>query len=270
MMKSLSLPLRFGQPAVHYGRGFLLPLILLAAWWIVARFHLVSALLLPKPEAVVATFVTLFQNNLLWSSLECSLELVVYGFLLGAGGGLLFGTLMGMSRTLEKMGMPLFNVIRQVPLVAWIPLLILWCGIGQPAKIIFIAVGASYPVVLNTLAGIRGVPKDYLEVAHVFQYSRLKLWKRVLLPAALPSIFTGIRLSLSKSWTMVIGAEAFMANVSTGIGNLMVEGGEQFRMDVVIVCIIVIGVIGLAMNQALRLFERHFLRWKSGFNVENA
>jgi len=246
-------------------RGLVLPAILLAIWWAAARAHLAPAVLLPGPGQVAAAFVSLLKSDMLWSCLKSSLGLVVYGFLSGAAGGIVLGTLMGMSKTLEKIGLPFFNALRQIPLVAWIPLLILWCGVGETARVIFIAIGASYPVVLNTLAGIRGVPREYIEVANVFQYGRLKLWGRVLLPAALPSIFTGLRLSLAHCWAMVIAAEVFMANVSSGIGNLMLEGGEQFKMDVVIVCIIVIGLIGLAMNQGIRALESHFLHWKTGF-----
>jgi sulfonate transport system permease protein len=245
-------------------QGAVAPLAALASWWAAAHAGVLPPLLVPGPEKVWHTALELVRDRTLLPSLWLSLLLVGYGLFIGTAAGLLLGTAMGVSRTVERLCLPLFNAVRQVPLVAWIPLIIIWCGIGEMSKIIFIAMGASYPVVLNTLAGIKGVARHYVEVAQVFEYGRIRLLWRVLLPAALPSILTGIRLSLSKSWTMVIGAEAFMATVSMGIGNLMSEGGDHGRMDVVIVGIIIIGLIGFLMNQAVRLAELRLLRWNRG------
>ncbi len=252
--------IRYFSPLAARGRGLILPALLVFTWWAVARAHVAPPVLLPGPLQVWAAFLSLAGGSLFWSCLGSSLKLVGSGFLLGAAGGLALGAIMGLSPRAEKIVLPLFNAIRQVPVVAWVPLLILWCGVGETARVIFIAIGAAYPVVFNTLAGIRSVPRAYIEVANVFQYSKLRLWTRVLAPAALPSILTGLRLSLAHSWAMVIAAEAFMANVSNGMGNLMVEAGDQFKMDVVMVCVLVIGVIGVVMNQGLRLIESRYVR----------
>jgi sulfonate transport system permease protein len=171
---------------------------------------------------------------------------------------------MGLSRPIEKLVSPIFHGIRQVPLVGWIPLIILWFGIGEISKIVFIAIGAFYPVVINTFEGIRNVPKQYVEVAQVFEYGKFKLLQKVILPASLPSILTGIRFSLTVSWMLVVGAELFMV-ASAGIGNMISEAREYFRMDIVIVGIIVIGIIGLLMNQFVGLVETRLLRWRKTF-----
>ncbi|HVW68763.1 MAG TPA: ABC transporter permease [Steroidobacteraceae bacterium] len=244
--------------------GLAVPLALVGWWWGASHAHPVAGALLPSPAKVWQTSIELLHDKVLLPSLGLSIALVGYGFLTGALAGFVLGTAMGISKTLERLYLPLFNGIRQVPLVAWVPLIVIWFGIGEISKIVLIALGASYPVALNTFAGIRSVPRDFVDVANVFEYGRLGIWWRVLLPAALPSILTGIRLSLSKSWTMVIGAEALMTTVSSGIGNLMLEGGEQGRMDIVIVSIIVVGVVGFVMNQAVRVIELRLLRWNKG------
>lgn len=244
--------------------GLGVPLALLGWWWVVSHAHMLSGTLLPPPERVWRTFMDLLRDGVLVPSLRLSILLVGYGFATGVAAGFALGTAMGMSKTVERLCLPLFNGIRQVPLVAWVPLIVIWFGIGETSKVVLIALGASYPVALNTFAGIRGVAREFVEVANVFEYGRLEIWWRVLFPAALPSILTGIRLSLSKSWTLVIGAEALMATVSAGVGNLMLEGGEQGRMDIVVVSIIVVGTIGFLMNQVVRVVELRLLRWNKG------
>ncbi|MDD5465161.1 MAG: ABC transporter permease [Candidatus Omnitrophica bacterium] len=238
--------------------------VLLAIWWAAAGWKLVSPAILPAPSQVVSTFIDLVKNGILIFNLKASLLRVISGFLIGASIGFVLGVLMGLSKIIEKLVAPSFHAIRQVPLLGWIPLIILWCGIGEISKIVFIALGAFYPVVLNTFQGIRSVKKEYIELSQVFEYSKIKLLRKVVFPAALPSILTGIRFSLSVSWLLVVGAEMFTA-AAGGIGSMMTEGREQWRMDIVFVGIIVIGVIGFIMNNSIGLLERRFLRWRKTF-----
>jgi sulfonate transport system permease protein len=231
---------------------------------IISYGKIISPQILPPPGKIIATFIQLIKNGVLILNLKESLFRVTKGFLLGTSAGLALGILMGLSRPIEKLVSPIFHGIRQVPLVGWIPLIILWFGIGEISKIVFIAIGAFYPVVINTFEGIRNVPKQYVEVAQVFEYGKFKLLQKVILPASLPSILTGIRFSLTVSWMLVVGAELFMV-ASAGIGNMISEAREYFRMDIVIVGIIVIGIIGLLMNQFVGLVETRLLRWRKTF-----
>lgn len=242
-------------------RGLILPLVILIIWWIASDRKIISANIFPSPGKVIDTFIFLIRNGDLAFNIKLSMIRVMKGFTLGISAGFILGISMGLSKSIERLIAPLFHAIRQVPLLGWIPLIILWCGIGEISKVIFISIGAFYPIVINTFEGIRSVPKEYVEVAKVFEYDKLNLLRKVILPAALPSILTGIRFSLSVSWMLVVGAEIFTVTAG-GIGDMMWEAREHFRMDIVFAGIIVIGIIGLIMNQFVELIETRLLRWR--------
>lgn len=246
-------------------QGFILPLIILIIWWAISYWKIISPNVLPAPGKVIDTFILLFGSGDLTFNIKMSFLRIIKGFFLGITVGFILGILMGISRTTEKLVGPLFHAIRQVPLLGWIPLIIIWGGMGEVSKVVFIAFGGFYPVVLNTFEGIRGVSKQYVEVAKVFEYGKVNLLRKVILPAALPSIFTGIRSGLSISWMLVVGAEIFTVTAG-GIGAMMWEAREHFRMDIVIVGVIIIGIIGLIMNQLVGLLEARFLRWRMAFH----
>lgn len=241
--------------------GCILPFAILIIWWIISSWKIISSNILPGPEKVIRAFIFLLKSGDLIFNVQVSLIRVIKGFFLGGSIGFILGILMGLSKTIEKLAGPLFHAIRQVPLLGWIPLIIIWFGIGEVSKVVFISFGAFYPMLLNTFEGIRGVSKQYVEVAKVFEYDKVSLLKKIILPAALPSILTGLRLGLSISWMLVVGAEIFTVS-NGGIGNMMWEARERFRMDIAIVGIIVIGIIGLVMNQLVGLLEARFLRWR--------
>ena len=233
-------------------------LAILVIWWGFAHARLINEAFLPSPERVAAMFIQLTKDGILLPNIGLSILRVLKGFLIGLSFGFVLGTLMGLSRTAEKLIGPTFNAIRQIPLVAWIPLIIIWFGIGEMSKLVFIAIGAMYPIVFNTLEGIRNVPKGFVEVARVFEYNQIKLVQKIILPAALPSFLTGVRLSLSRSWMMVIGAEVFMSTVERGLGNMIEQGSALFQLEIVFVGIIIIAAIGLAMNYLVGLVEANF------------
>jgi sulfonate transport system permease protein len=240
--------------------GALLPVVLLSVWLLSSSFHLVSRSIFPYPEDVWKAYQELVANDDFPSSLLVSIARVMKGFVLGASTGLVIGILLGMSRVLDKLVTPIFNAIRQVPLPAWAPLLVL-ISIGEPSRVIFIAIGACYPVVLNTCEGIRSVRNEYFEVGRVFRFSRPQQFFKIVLPASFPSILTGLRLSLSISWMAVVAAEIFMT-ADGGIGELMWVSREMSRMDVVIVCIIAIALVGFGMNYLMRKLEILFSFWR--------
>jgi sulfonate transport system permease protein len=243
--------------------GGILPLILLISWQIATRLGLFPSTLIVPPKQVIFTFADLLKNGDLIGHLKISLIRVIAGFLVGSLTGFVLGTAMGLSKSIERYVGPLFHSIRQVPLLGWMPLLMLWLGIGEAFKIIFVAIAPFYILTLNTLEGIKGVPSEYVELAQVFEYNKVKLLRKVILPAALPSILTGIRLGLSMSWMTIIGAELIASE--SGIGYMMTWGRQLFQLDVVMVGVIVIGIIGLIMNNIMGPVESYFLRWRRTF-----
>jgi sulfonate transport system permease protein len=249
------------QKLAQKGRGLALPLAIVGVWWLATRTDASPSPLLPAPEKVYSSLLSLLNEGKIFTNLQQSLAKVAKGFLVGIAAGFILGTLMGLSRTVEKLFGPLFNAVRQVPILGWIPLLILWFGQGELAKVIFIALGALYPMTLNTFDGCRHLKKEYLEVARVFEYSRLRLLWRFTLPAALPSILAGIRVSMSEAWLLVIGAEIFF-KTRGGIGEMMWDAKERVRMDVVFITIIIIGLTGYLLNRAMTLMESRLLSWR--------
>lgn len=245
-------------------RGFVTFLVLLVVWLGISRMKLVSPETLPPPEAVGRTFLDVLASGLLGKSLGASLVRIGEGFLIGSSLGFLLGAFMGVSRTMERLFAPLINAVRQVPIIGWIPLIIVWCGISDLSKITFIAIGAFFPMVLNTFEGVRSVPHAYVEVARVFEYGRFGLLRRFVVPGALPSIVTGIRLSLGTSWMLVVWSETNTRS-SWGIGDMLWSASEGSKTDVVIVCIIVIGVVAFLINELVGHLESRLTAWNRTF-----
>ncbi len=237
--------------------GLFLPLLLFLTWYITSR----KTLIISSPEKVLETIETSLANGFLFQNLLISFQRVIKGFLIGASSGFILGTWMGLFKTTEKIVAPFFHAIRNVPVVGWIPLFIIWFGFGETSQVVFIAVGAFYPVVLNTFQGIKGVRVEFIEVGQVFAFKRLKLFYKIILPAALPTVFTGIRFSLSISWMLVVASELF--GVSTGgIGNMMSDAREFFHIEIVVMGVLAIGGVGFVMNQILAFIEDYLLQWK--------
>jgi sulfonate transport system permease protein len=242
--------------------GLIVPLILLAAWVLVTRHELFSAQLLPPPKMLWDTAVDMLHSGELADNMKVSLVRVILGFLLGATSGFILGTAMGVWRSVEQYLSPLFNCVRQIPIVAWLPFFILWLGIDELFKVVFIAVGTLIPVAVKTLEGIKSVPAAYLEVVRLFEFGWFRTLRIVIIPSALPSIITGLRLGLSEAWMLVVGAELVAA--SAGIGNVMTIARRLFQTDVVLVGVIVIAVTGYLMDRILKVLETRLVRWQRG------
>jgi len=242
-------------------RGFITFLSLFILWSGVTHYQLLSPESLPAPQVVTATFKEVFSSGLLGKSLGMSLSRIARGFLIGCSLGFLVGAAMGVSRSAERLLAPLINAVRQVPIIGWIPLIIVWCGIADMSKITFIAIGAFFPMVVNTFDGIRSVPHGYLEVARVFEYGRLRLLRSIVVPGALPAIVSGIRLSLGASWMLVVWSE-INTRSDFGIGDMLWSARESSKMDLVIVCIVVIGAVAFSINELLGQIESRLQGWK--------
>jgi sulfonate transport system permease protein len=240
-------------------RGWVIPLAALALWWFISRHAVPGHGIMTSPAQVLQVAVDQARSGSLWRALSASLARELTGFTIGASLGLVLGALFGISPFANRLIGPSFNAFKQVSLFAWIPLISVWFGLGDVAKVVFLSLAALVPVVVHTSDGIRAVSPELLEVARVFRYSRLQIVAHVVLPAALPTIFTGIYLALIYSWLATLGAE-YLLVAGSGIGNLLVDGSEQFRMDVVLFGVIVIGVTGWALNALARAVQR---RWFS-------
>ncbi|WP_261524872.1 ABC transporter permease [Burkholderia multivorans] len=247
-------------------RGLVLPLAALAIWWAIASTHLINSGLLVSPVDVLRTAWTQITSGALARALSASLGREACGFAIGATGGLLLGTALGLSRIATRIVGPSFDTFKQISLFAWIPLISVWFGLGDVAKVVFLSLAALLPVAAHTCDGIHAVPRAYVDVARALRYSRLQLVRHVILPAALPSIFTGLYLGLIYSWLATLGAE-YLLVAGSGIGNTLIDGSEQFRMDLVLFGIIVVGATGWALNALARALERKVLARRGDLNA---
>ncbi|HSW18119.1 MAG TPA: ABC transporter permease [Ramlibacter sp.] len=241
-------------------RGFVLPLVAIALWWLLSSLDVVNSALLVSPAKVLATAFDQVASGRLWRALGASLAREATGFVIGAAAGLALGALLGLSPLFNRIVGPSFNTFKQISLFAWIPLISVWFGLGDVAKVAFLSLAALVPVVVNTCDGIRTVPTGFLEVARVYGYTRWQTVTQVVLPASLPAIFTGIYLALIYSWLATIGAE-YLLVAGHGIGNTLIEGSEHFQMDLVIFGMVVVGSIGWLTNASARALERRLARW---------
>jgi len=242
-------------------RGFVVPLLALIAWELITHYKLANVRLLASPSAVLKSLLFQVREGELFPQLVASLQRDLLGFSLGAVAGLLLGSAMGVWRIADRLFGPSFDAAKQVAVFAWIPLISVWCGTGELAKVAFIALAAFYPVVVNAYDGIRSVSREHVEVARAFRFSRLQTFKRVALPAALPSIFSGLHLALIYAWLGTLGAEYLLAP-APGIGNLMIDGRESLAMDKVLLGVLIAGLVGFSLNAIAARAEAYFLRWR--------
>ncbi len=240
--------------------GVIVPLLVLIAWQSAVSLQLFSPLLLIPPLTLVDTLWYLASSGELTTNILASLNRVVFGFLIGASAGFLLGLFMGLSSFFDQFAGPLIKASKQVPQFALMPLIILWFGVDEFAKFVFIAIGAFYPMVFNTYQGVSSVSKRYRELAQVFDYKGFRYLTKVILPSALPLIITGVRHSLGLSWMFVVGAEIFGAD--TGLGYMMAAARNMFQIDVVMSGLVVIGSIGFGINFILQIIEKRLLVWR--------
>jgi sulfonate transport system permease protein len=236
-------------------------IVLLLVWWAVSNAGWYPQELLVPPQQVVAAVRELLDSGELQQHLQASLGRLAFGMLVGCGAGLLFGVLMALSRTVEIYTWPTFNVIRQVPSIALIPVLILIFGIGETFKILIVTKAAFFPVALAAFTAVQGLSKNYFEVARIYQLPPHTLFLRIILPSTLPPIVTGVRLALGRSWGTLVAAELLAAE--SGIGQMMELGRQMFRIDVVMVGVVLTGAIGFGLDRAIRQVEKYCGRWQA-------
>lgn len=248
--------------ARHDWRGIVLPIALLAAWWVVTSLGWVNTKLIVPPLGVLKTGIATLSQADFYSGVLASLARDLAGFSIGAAAGIGIGTLIGMSRWADRLIGPTFHTLRQISLFAWLPLLSSWLDTGDASKVVFIALSAFYPVVLGSIEGVRSVTRAQAEVARVYAFDRTQVLTRLVLPAAAPQILTGLRLGLIYAWIATIGSEFLLANYGHGLGNIVFKGRAGFNIELIIVGMLAIGLIGYAFNRLADLAEGRVLRWR--------
>ncbi|QOL15031.1 aliphatic sulfonate ABC transporter permease SsuC [Dickeya dianthicola] len=244
---------------------WLLPLLLVAVWQLASSVGWLSSRILPSPQAVAVTFWRLTRSGELWQHLSISTWRALTGFAIGGALGLAIGFITGLSRTGERLLDTSVQMLRNVPHLALIPLVILWFGIEESAKIFLVALGTLFPVYLNTYHGIRNIDGGLLEMSRSYGLSGFRLFREVLLPGALPSIMVGVRFSLGLMWLTLIVAETISA--SSGIGYLAMNAREFLQTDVVVVAIILYALLGKLADVIALTLERIWLRWHPSWQL---
>jgi sulfonate transport system permease protein len=243
--------------------GAVVPVLLLVIWQVSGDLGLFSPSFLPTPLQIAAEFRSLIASGELTQHLSISLQRAVVGFLIGGSIGLLFGFLVGFVQKLEFMLDPSFQMLRMIPHLAIAPLIILWFGFGEVSKIVIIANGAFFPMYIYTFLGIRNVDHKLFEVAKVLNFSKSKQIFRLILPAALPGILLGLRLSVAISWLGLVVAE--LIGSQEGIGFLINYGKQNSNAELIFVGVIIFAVIGKLVDSLVRWLERRWLSWRDSF-----
>ncbi|WP_426171689.1 ABC transporter permease [Pseudoduganella sp. R-34] len=235
---------------------------IVAIWWYVVVAT--ESLIFPTPAQVVTGTMELVEDGSLWEHIGASLMRVGMGFslaiLVAVPTGLWMGRVDGAFRTLN----PVFQILRPISPIAWIPVAILWFGVGNASPVFLIFIAAVFPMIVQTAAGVHTIEKRYLRAAENFGVSRSKLFRQVIVPAVLPEIIVGMRISLGVAWLVVVAAE--MIALRSGLGYLIIDSRNAGnRYDLVIAGMIIIGLIGLALDGIMRLLEKlKVVRWRYG------
>lgn len=244
---------------------WLVPALVLAAWQIGGSTGLIRSDVLPTPLAVAEAGWTLARSGDLWRNAEVSAWRAGVGFLIGGGLGFILGLLNGLWDLSERLTDSTLQMLRTIPHLALIPLVILWFGIGEEAKLFLVALGALFPIYLNTLHGVRSVDPHLIEMGRAYRMSRFDLVRKIVLPGALPSIFVGVRYGVGVTWLTLIVAETISA--TSGIGYMAMNAREFMLVDVVVFSILLYALLGKLTDSAVRALERACLSWNPAYRT---
>jgi NitT/TauT family transport system permease protein len=244
------------------GWGVLPVVVFLALWELVARLDILPGhFFLPPFSTVVVEFYHLSASGVLGENFLSSLVRVLIGFSAGSVAGIVVGTIMGWRTTINRALNPIISLFYPIPTLGWIPLLMLWIGINEMLPITLIFICSFFPVLYNTVTGIKNVDSDYIKAARTLGATDSKILTTVVMPLALPNIFTGLRLEAGMAWRVIIAAE--MVAIPTGIGALLMKAESLIRIDIIIVCLIVLAVMCLAFEKFFEYLENRLTaRWR--------
>jgi sulfonate transport system permease protein len=242
---------------------WIVPLAIVLIWQIACEAGLVPARVLPAPSEVALAGWKLSLSGELARNISVSFWRAAAGFVIGGGIGFAFGLANGLSELSNKLTDTTLQMVRNVPHLALIPLVILWFGIDESAKLFLVALGVFFPIYLNTLHGIRSVDPQLIEMGRIYGMSDRELFRRVIFPGALPSIFVGVRFALGIMWLTLIVAETIAA--SSGLGYMAMQAREFMQIDVVLLSILIYALLGKLADSASRVLERLTLSWHPAF-----
>jgi len=252
---------RFARDSI----GWALPVLLLAVWELASRAGLIAGNVLPAPSAVAAAFWRVLVSGELVINIGVSAARALVGFAIGGSIGFALGLANGVSVLSRGVTDTTLQMIRNIPHLALIPLVILWFGIDEEAKIFLVALGVFFPIYVNTLLGIQSVDPQLIEMGRIYGMSRTQLFVRVILPGALPAIFVGLRYALGIMWLTLIVAETISA--SSGLGYMAMQAREFLLIDVVVLSILIYALLGKLADSLARLLERLSLQWHPAFQT---
>ena len=237
----------------------LLPLLLLISWQVLSEGGHINQSILPSPSKIIAAFDKLIKKGTYSKHILASLDRVVKGFLIGSAFGLFIGTITALIPVLDNLLSAIIGIFRPIPPIAAIPFFILALGIGESSKVAIIVIGSFWPAMLNTYQGIKSTDRKLLELARAFEKDQFSVLVKIIIPSAIPSIFTGLRLGIGSAWTCVVAAEMIAA--SAGIGYLISYGRELAQPDVLLVGIVTIGIVGIVLDILMRWLEKKLIFW---------
>jgi sulfonate transport system permease protein len=238
--------------------GLVVPLLGVLLWQWLATSGEFTASQLPTPGAVLGALAELVARGELWRHVAISSQRVVLGFAAGAGAGLVLGGLVGLSSPARALLAPSIQAVRAVPSLAWVPLLLLWLGIGETPKIVLVAIGAFFPVYTTVSAALAHVDRHLVEVGRAYGRSGLRLFLQVQLPAIAPATLAGLRLGLAQGWLFLVAAELIASSI--GLGFLLIDSQNTGRTDILLLAIVLLALIGKLTDSLLGLVERQLLR----------
>jgi ABC-type nitrate/sulfonate/bicarbonate transport system permease component len=237
------------------------PIAVLVLWQVLSSTGALDVRYVPSPVSIAAKGWTLVQSGELWQHISVTLYRLVLGFLIGSIPGIFIGMLMGLSWMFRAAVDPIVSATYPIPKIAVLPLLMLVFGIGDASKVAVVAISVVYLTIINTMTGVMSIDRTYFDVARNFKTPRAKLFLRLILPGSLPMIFAGLRISLGVAMIVVVGAEFVSSNA--GIGYLIWSSWETLSVESMFVGIIVITILGLLSNVALREIERLCMPWRT-------
>ena len=238
----------------------ILPVVLIIVWQAASSLGYLNPLTLPSPVNIVKRFISLIQNGQLQQNLLISTKRVLTGYAVSAVSAVVLGIFIGLSTHFKRMTDLLVQILKPIPPISWIPLVILWFGIGEESKVFLIFIGGFFTILVNVVDGIRRIDVKLIELADAMVIPRMKYVFQVVIPYAAPNIFTGLRVGLGQSWMCVVAAELVAS--STGLGYMIMYARQFGQTDVVIVGMLMIGIIGKVMDSILMAIEKRGIRWK--------
>ncbi|MFT3688237.1 ABC transporter permease subunit [Paenirhodobacter sp.] len=259
-------PVRFTVPRGLI--GWILPLALVLLWEALSRAGVISENVLPAPSAVIAAGAQLLRSGELVHNIAVSTQRALIGFVIGGVAGLLFGLANGLWALSRDITDTALQMIRNIPHLALIPLVILWFGIGEEAKVFLVALGVFFPIYVNTLLGVQGTDPQLVEMGRIYGMRPFTLFRRVILPGALPAIFTGLRYALGIMWLTLIVAETIAAK--SGLGYMAMQAREFMQLDVVVLSILIYALLGKLADSLARGLESLCLQWHPAFRRKGA